>query len=482
MTDRTVDPVTGEIHDPPATGCERCKAHHDRAEAIHRDLLAAEASLRRERSRAQALEGELRQRAEADPKSKEVRAVLEHWQRACGHERAAVPMTGARAKAVRSMLRIPKFDEAFLRRAVDGAALLPFVGPQGRQGDDSHGANRHDDITLICRDEQHVERFEGYVAAAQERKRAAVEVHELLGRLEAVRQAREGQWVARCPAHDDRHASLSVAEGEKGVVLHCHSGCQPDAITAALDVGLSALFSADAQGAGVPARTRTVQVAAPSAVPTAPLPSQADIDAFVKRLVTNERLLARLEELRGWTLPALVALEVGFDGERLTLPVRDAMGRLVNVMRYRPGGTKPKMLPWGPGHGRDLFPAPEAEVVAGDEVWIAEGEADAITGRELGLPVVAVPGANGWRDEWAPRFAGRRVVVVADCDGPGREAAGRVARSVVAHASEVRLVELDETQTDGFDLTDAALGGATAMVLRALAVEAPVVRREEEAA
>jgi DNA primase len=189
-----------------------------------------------------------------------------------------------------------------------------------------------------------------------------------------------------------------------------------------------------------------------------------------------------LEELRGWTLPALVALEVGFDGERLTLPVRDAMGRLVNVMRYRPGGAKPKMLPWAAGHGRDLFPAPEAEVVAGDEVWIVEGEADAITGRELGLPVVAVPGANGWRDEWAPRLAGRRIVVVADCDGPGREAAGRVARSVVAHASEVRLVELDETQTDGFDLTDAAMGGATSMVLRALAADAPVVRREEKAA
>ncbi len=184
-----------------------------------------------------------------------------------------------------------------------------------------------------------------------------------------------------------------------------------------------------------------------------------------------------------------MALEVGFDGERLTLPVRDAMGRLVNVMRYRPGGAKPKMLPWASGHGRDLFPAPEAEVVAGDEVWIVEGEADAITGRELGLPVVAVPGANGWRDEWAPRFTGRRVVVIGDCDAPGRAAAARVARSLlvhasaarrsagslVAHAADVCLVELDETQTDGFDLTDAALGGATAMVLRALAAEAPVV-------
>jgi hypothetical protein len=298
-----------------------------------------------------------------------------------------------------------------------------------------------------------------------------------------VRQAREGQWVARCPAHDDRHASLSVAEGEKGVVLHCHSGCQPAAITAALDVGLSALFSPDAQGAGVPARTRTAQVAAPSAVPTAPLPSQADIDAFVRRLVTNERLLARLEELRHWTLPALVALEVGWDGARLLLPIRDAHGRLINVARYRPGGVKPKMLPWAQGYGGDLFPAPESDVIGPvDEIWIVEGQPDAITGRELGLPVISVPGANGWKDEWAPRFAGRRVVVVADADDAGRAAARRVAGSLVAHATEVRLLDLDESRMDGYDLTDAAMEGATALVLRALAAEAPVVRREEAAA
>src|SRR5687768_4615923 len=33
-------------------------------------------------------------------------------------------------------------------------------------------------------------------------------------------------WIARCPAHEDRRASLSITEGEGGrLLLHCHAGC-----------------------------------------------------------------------------------------------------------------------------------------------------------------------------------------------------------------------------------------------------------------
>jgi len=39
-----------------------------------------------------------------------------------------------------------------------------------------------------------------------------------------LRQTGSG-WSARCPAHEDRQASLSIAEGEDGrVLLKCHAG------------------------------------------------------------------------------------------------------------------------------------------------------------------------------------------------------------------------------------------------------------------
>lgn len=55
-----------------------------------------------------------------------------------------------------------------------------------------------------------------------------------LSRLEGVRRTGEGQWVAKCPAHQDRSPSLAVGEAEDGrVLLHCHSGCSSlDVITA----------------------------------------------------------------------------------------------------------------------------------------------------------------------------------------------------------------------------------------------------------
>ena len=48
-----------------------------------------------------------------------------------------------------------------------------------------------------------------------------------------------GYWrgsygVARCPAHDDREPSLSVRDGDDGVLVTCHAGCDRHDVIAAL--------------------------------------------------------------------------------------------------------------------------------------------------------------------------------------------------------------------------------------------------------
>ena len=41
-----------------------------------------------------------------------------------------------------------------------------------------------------------------------------------------ARKTGRGKWLALCPAHPDRHRSLSIAEGKKGVLIRCMSmGC-----------------------------------------------------------------------------------------------------------------------------------------------------------------------------------------------------------------------------------------------------------------
>ena len=59
-------------------------------------------------------------------------------------------------------------------------------------------------------------------------------LEEILSRLEGVKGG-NGQYSARCPAHDDHNASLSVASGENGeILLYCHKECEFDDIVKAL--------------------------------------------------------------------------------------------------------------------------------------------------------------------------------------------------------------------------------------------------------
>ena len=187
----------------------------------------------------------------------------------------------------------------------------------------------------------------------------------------------------------------------------------------------------------------------------AQLPGELQLAEWHNVLARDERLAGRLHELRGWTRDALLALELGFDGERVTFPVRDASGRLVGMLRYAPNPeqrTGRKLLA-AKGSTRELFPAPETLPV-GERVFIVEGEPDAVAGRSLGLAAVGVPGAGTWKAAWASRFARRDVVILADCDRDGRKLADAAGRDLLAHAASVRVVDLDSTRTDGYDVGD----------------------------
>lgn len=74
-------------------------------------------------------------------------------------------------------------------------------------------------------------------------KVAAVSADLILPRLTGLRQTRPYQWIARCPAHEDRRASLSVRELPDGqVLIHCFAGCGTDEVMAAVGLTLANLF------------------------------------------------------------------------------------------------------------------------------------------------------------------------------------------------------------------------------------------------
>lgn len=78
---------------------------------------------------------------------------------------------------------------------------------------------------------------------------------QLLARLQGVKRTGEGRWLARCPAHDDRHPSLSVRETADGtVLLKCWTGCSAAEVVAAVGLELADLFPAKTLDGGKPER------------------------------------------------------------------------------------------------------------------------------------------------------------------------------------------------------------------------------------
>jgi DNA primase len=95
-------------------------------------------------------------------------------------------------------------------------------------------------------------------------------------------------------------------------------------------------------------------------------------------------------------------------------------------------------------------------------ICVTEGELDALAVQQAtGLPAVGYPGTSGWKQFYARCFSGySQVLVIADGDEPGREAAKSVAKEVGRMADTVRVVRLD----DGLDASSVlASHGADAL-------------------
>jgi len=80
----------------------------------------------------------------------------------------------------------------------------------------------------------------------------------VLSRLDRPKRAGRG-YAARCPAHEDRSASLSIAAGDDGrVLLHCFAGCSTDTVLAALGLQPRDLFPPTLRRAHTPEERHAV--------------------------------------------------------------------------------------------------------------------------------------------------------------------------------------------------------------------------------
>src|SRR5262245_34554875 len=67
-------------------------------------------------------------------------------------------------------------------------------------------------------------------------------ISEFLTRFQGVKSTPSG-YQAKCPAHEDRIASLSISNGGGKILLFCHAGCAAATIVASVGLQMGDLFS-----------------------------------------------------------------------------------------------------------------------------------------------------------------------------------------------------------------------------------------------
>jgi len=109
------------------------------------------------------------------------------------------------------------------------------------------------------------------------------------------------------------------------------------------------------------------------------------------------------------------------------------------------------------------------EIICASEVAIPEGEKDADNLRALlrtangkFTATTSPRGAGKWKDQWAPFFTGKKVIIFQDNDAPGKAHALQVANSVYRFANGVKIIECLEVK----DVSDYLLTHAAADLIK----------------
>jgi hypothetical protein len=195
--------------------------------------------------------------------------------------------------------------------------------------------------------------------------------------LKGLRRSGSG-YLALCPAHEDRSPSLSIREEGDRLLVHCHAGCSPQAVVAALGMQMSDLF---ADGGGKPS-VGAVRVVDPRGGLT--LEALAGAKALPVELLAGMGCATRRR--RGIASVAI--------------PYSDASGEIVAWRtRHALAGRR---FSWRKGdhpllYGLDAL----AEIRQAGWLLLVEGESDLWTARHHGLPCLGIPGKGTWQTAWA---------------------------------------------------------------------------------
>lgn len=220
----------------------------------------------------------------------------------------------------------------------------------------------------------------------------AEDIRVFLSAFKSVKEtaAGSGQYICRCPAHDDRKASLSIKD-ETGrsdrILLHCQAGCSTEEILRAAGKSFN-----DIQ----------------------PKTERKQLQAWEKNLTAEYRYT----DAEGNYLYSKLRYEgEGIEGKIIRY------GRIIGGVFHKGKGEEPAAL--------YNLPALHKAIKSGRRVYIVEGEKDVETMRKYGCIATTAGGTADWKKVYAREFIGAsEVVIIADRDEPGQKLAQQISKDL----------------------------------------------------
>lgn len=197
-------------------------------------------------------------------------------------------------------------------------------------------------------------------------------------------------------------------------------------------------------------------------------PARPDIDPGLvtyyhqKLMALTGPLRDMLRDRRGLTNETLELFQLGWDGERVTIPIYDEYNNLVNIRRYKWNSNEDqyKVLNYTDDVGNKygevrIFGIDRVIDSSVDYIVWSEGELDRIITEQQGFPCAcATSGAGTWKPEWTKLFRNKkRVYLAQDNDEAGRNATRKLCEKLY-RVVEVYIINWPENFPAKGDLTD----------------------------
>lgn len=199
------------------------------------------------------------------------------------------------------------------------------------------------------------------------------------------------QYSAKCPAHDDNRASLSIARrNDGGAIVNCHAGCTPEQITEAMGLTVHDLYNTTPE----------------------------------QDFKSGKREVAKYDYIDP---QGRKSQKIRYSDKSFTWRQPDGCGG----WKYSRKGIMPTLYT----ASRDELP---------EAVFLVEGEKDVNNLFIAGLFAASPP--DGAKSKWQPHYTetlkGKAVYIIQDNDAPGRAFARVAAKELRGHAQRVSILDL----------------------------------------